>query len=136
MFIEAITTDVFTNDKGERFNLGVLSFFGGLSYCNFLFKDKGQFEKGEYYYLEPYYSPKHKSNVFRILQYNNKAFNDRYFEIHVGNTEKDTEGCLLVGQNNDDATDTLYMSRLTFRRLYDFLSKERSNNECLTLKFV
>jgi hypothetical protein len=39
--------------------------------------------------------------------------------IHIGNTADDTEGCILVGQNNIKGQ--VINSTLTFRRLYEML---------------
>lgn len=43
--------------------------------------------------------------------------------IHVGNTAKDTEGCILVGENK--AVGKVLNSRDTFLRLYDILNKNK-----------
>ena len=43
--------------------------------------------------------------------------------IHVGNTAKDTEGCILVGENK--AVGKVLNSRETFLRLYDILNKNK-----------
>jgi hypothetical protein len=39
--------------------------------------------------------------------------------IHIGNTDKDTEGCILVGQN--DKNKQVINSTVTFKALYDKL---------------
>jgi hypothetical protein len=41
--------------------------------------------------------------------------------IHIGNTPKDTEGCILVGENK--VVGQVLNSTQTFRRLYDILKK-------------
>lgn len=41
--------------------------------------------------------------------------------IHIGNTAKDSEGCILVGENK--AVGKVLNSAATFRRLYDVLKK-------------
>ena len=43
--------------------------------------------------------------------------------IHVGNTAKDTEGCILVGENK--AVGKVLNSRETFLRLYDRLQQAK-----------
>lgn len=43
--------------------------------------------------------------------------------IHVGNSERDTEGCILVGENK--AVGKVLNSRETFLRLYDVLNKNK-----------
>lgn len=44
--------------------------------------------------------------------------------IHIGNTAKDSAGCILVGQNK--AVGKVLNSTETFRRLYERLSKARN----------
>lgn len=46
--------------------------------------------------------------------------------IHVGNTETDTEGCILVGENK--AVGKVLNSKDTFLRLYDKLNENRTKN--------
>jgi len=38
--------------------------------------------------------------------------------IHIGNTEKDTEGCLLVGEERDENKMTLLRSTVAYRKMY------------------
>lgn len=45
--------------------------------------------------------------------------------IHVGNTAKDTEGCILVGKNTK--VGMVLESRVTFQRLYERLSKAKDD---------
>ena len=45
--------------------------------------------------------------------------------IHVGNTAKDTEGCLLVGKNTK--VGKVLESRVTFVRLYEILKKAKDS---------
>lgn len=45
--------------------------------------------------------------------------------IHVGNTAKDTEGCLLVGRNT--RVGKVLESRVTFVKLYEKLKKAEGN---------
>ena len=52
-------------------------------------------EKGEYN-VKWYFSPKNK--LFVPLLYSDTLNENRYIEIHVGNTTKDTQGCILVGK--------------------------------------
>ena len=44
--------------------------------------------------------------------------------IHSGNTSKDTEGCILVGENKE--VGKVVNSRATFRRLYKVLAEHKS----------
>lgn len=39
--------------------------------------------------------------------------------IHIGNTEKDTDGCLLVGQTRDEKTMTIQRSTPAYRQMYE-----------------
>ena len=52
--------------------------------------------------------------------------------IHVGNTAKDTEGCILVGENK--AVGKVLISRETFLRLYDKL--QSAKNELIYIEIV
>lgn len=45
--------------------------------------------------------------------------------IHAGNTQKDTEGCLLVGFNRQ--VGKVLNSQSTWRKLYDELLKDKNN---------
>lgn len=38
--------------------------------------------------------------------------------IHIGNTEKDTEGCLLVGADRDEEKMTIGRSTVAYRKMY------------------
>lgn len=60
-----------------------------------------------------YYSPKHETNVPRII--NIPGFD--FVEIHAGNTAADTEGCLLLG--NEMAVDLVLQSRDAISAFYD-----------------
>ena len=44
--------------------------------------------------------------------------------IHSGNTSKDTEGCILVGENKE--VGKVVNSRVTFKRLYKILVEHKS----------
>lgn len=44
--------------------------------------------------------------------------NFQWILIHIGNTEKDTEGCLLVGADMDEAKMTIGRSTVAYRLLY------------------
>lgn len=51
--------------------------------------------------------------------------------IHAGNTQKDTEGCLLVGENK--VVGKVINSQATWRKLYDTISKDKNN---LTIEII
>lgn len=51
--------------------------------------------------------------------------------IHSGNTENDTEGCILVGKRNGG---TLIMSRDTYKALAIRIDEALSKNEAITIE--
>lgn len=71
-------------------------------------------EKGEYS-VKWYYSPKNK--LFVPLLYNDTLPQERYIEIHVGNTTKDTQGCILIGKYHTGNGDSIAESRLALYEL-------------------
>lgn len=70
--------------------------------------------KGEYK-VKWYFSPKNK--LFVPLLYSDTLNQDRYIELHVGNTTKDTQGCILVGKYPTGNGDSLGESRLALYEL-------------------
>lgn len=44
--------------------------------------------------------------------------NFQWILIHIGNTEKDTEGCLLVGADRDEEKMTIGRSTVAYRKMY------------------
>lgn len=74
--------------------------------------------KGEYN-IKWRYSPKNKT--FTPILYNENVSMERFIEIHVGNTTKDTLGCILVGEYAE-TPNHLVNSREAFSHL-QFLSK-------------
>ncbi|GAA7670822.1 hypothetical protein KVK66_04415 [Helicobacter pylori] len=71
-------------------------------------------DKGEYN-VRWYYSPKNK--LFVPLLYSDTLNENRYIEIHVGNTTKDTQGCILVGKYPIGNGDSIGESRLALYEL-------------------
>jgi hypothetical protein len=65
------------------------------------------------------YSPRFKKDLPEIL--NVPGFTG--VRIHSGNTQDDTEGCILVGEKNGSGTSVLN-SRKTFDKLFAILKKE------------
>jgi len=43
--------------------------------------------------------------------------------IHIGNTEKDTDGCLLVGEERDEDKMTILRSTIAYRKMYTKVCK-------------
>lgn len=52
--------------------------------------------------------------------------------IHAGNTDKDSSGCLLVGQNKIKGQ--VVNSKETFKQLYQLLQDGKSRGEKITIK--
>lgn len=63
-----------------------------------------------------------------------------YFEgvrIHSGNSDKDTEGCILVGKiNTSDTDDWVGQSRAAFNSLFPKIETAIANNEEVTIEIV
>jgi hypothetical protein len=54
--------------------------------------------------------------------------------IHAGNTDKDSEGCLLVGVNLEKGK--VLNSRETFKKLYKLLKDRKIKGEKITIKIL
>ena len=54
--------------------------------------------------------------------------------IHAGNTDKDTDGCLLVGQNK--VKGQVINSQATFKELYKLLKDKHGKGEKITIKIL
>lgn len=52
--------------------------------------------------------------------------------IHAGNTDKDSSGCLLVGQNK--VKGQVINSKETFKQLYQLLQDRKNKGEKITIK--
>ena len=46
--------------------------------------------------------------------------------IHIGNTEKDTSGCILIGKTVDEVKGTLGQSTVAYTELYKIVEAELS----------
>lgn len=85
-------------------------------------------------------SVKYGSSTFYKQVCNGKVprlLNVKGFEgilIHAGNTDKDTEGCLLVGLNR--VKGQVINSRETFRELYKLLKDKHDKGEKITIKIL
>lgn len=71
-------------------------------------------DNGEYS-VKWYFSPKNK--LFVPLLYSDTLNQNRYIEIHVGNTTKDTQGCILLGKYLTGNGDSIGESRLALYEL-------------------
>lgn len=85
-------------------------------------------------------SPKYSKVQFYREVCNGKVprlLNVKGFEgvlIHAGNTDKDSAGCLLVGQNK--VKGQVVNSRETFKELYKLLKDRKSRGEKITIKIL
>lgn len=104
-------------------------YINGQYFCNTLedverdFKIKGEtaIPKGSYK-ITFYNSPKFKRFLPCLLN----VPNFDHILIHSGNTEHDTEGCILVGLHNGNGIIT--ESRNTFRKLFALMEVEKDIN--------
>ena len=85
-------------------------------------------------------SPKYSKVQFYREVCNGKVprlLNVKGFEgvlIHAGNTDKDSAGCLLVGQNK--VKGQVVNSRETFKELYKLLKDRKSRGEKIIIKIL
>lgn len=82
------------------------------------------------YYTNSFYRQVCDGKVPRLL--NVKGFEG--ILIHAGNTDKDTAGCLLVGQNK--VKGQVIDSKKTFKELYKLLKDKRMKGEKITIKVL
>jgi len=75
----------------------------------------GECIDGGEYRVKWYFSPRNK--LFVPLLYSDTLNQNRYIEIHVGNTTKDTQGCILVGKYPTGNGDSIGESRLALYEL-------------------
>lgn len=54
--------------------------------------------------------------------------------IHCGNTEKDTEGCIIVGENR--VKGQVINSQATFKKLYPLLLNANKKGEPITIEII
>ena len=96
--------------------------------------------KGTYEVTLDVYSPKFGSKSFYKEVCNGKLpglLNVKGFEgilIHAGNTDKDSAGCLLVGQNK--VKGQVINSQATFKELYKLLKDVHDKGEKITIKIL
>ena len=56
--------------------------------------------------------------------------------IHIGNSEKDTAGCILVGMIKDYANGKVLESAVAYKKIYSIISKALLNKEKVRIKIV
>lgn len=76
------------------------------------------------------YSPKYKKPMPLLLGV--PAYEG--VRIHSGNTHKDTEGCILVGENKE--VGKVLNSRYTFNKLFTKLQTAFDRGETITLEII
>lgn len=133
-------------DRGplkNRYTIGRLS-INGKYQCNTMelpvhnLDDKDMTGKKGYaipfgeYKIKKRFSPKFKRNVLWITK--DSDFNSRYILIHAGNTVRDTEGCILVGENNK--VGWLSNSRRWEDIVFDMVEKALDKKEEVKLKVI
>jgi hypothetical protein len=65
--------------------------------------------------------------------------NYKYILIHIGNTIKDTEGCLLLGDSqsqNITKSGTLTNSANAYKRVYEYVSSKLVSGEKVFITFI
>ncbi|WP_257941571.1 hypothetical protein UPTC5084_00661 [Campylobacter lari] len=87
-------------------------------HINSSFNDKGKKEVAGVIVL------KEDDSVLNI--YNDDVPFDRHILIHWGNTDKDTEGCILLGLTKSD--ESIGQSRQACKKLYDLLYQQDLSN--------
>jgi hypothetical protein len=85
--------------------------------------------KGTYTCVK-YFSPGRKDYCYHITNADAK-WNQRYFEIHIGNYFKDTKGCILVGCEFE-----FLSSRFELRNSKNALTKLFTIGDSFLLEFV
>lgn len=84
------------------------------------------------YIIKKRYSPKFKREVLWITS-KDSTFNFRYILVHAGNSVKDTDGCVLVGENT--AVGWLGNSRRWESIIFDAVNSV-INKETVYLKII
>ncbi|EAI8168570.1 hypothetical protein CJY68_09115 [Campylobacter coli] len=65
-----------------------------------------------------------KDDDTMINVFNEKVPFDRHILIHWGNTDKDTEGCILLGLTKDNNNESIGQSRQACKEFYDLMYKQ------------
>lgn len=60
----------------------------------------------------------------------------KYIYIHIGNTAKDTDGCILVGQSANIKNNTIHNSTVAFKELYIKIGDALALNEKVFIEIV
>ena len=62
--------------------------------------------------------------------------NFEWVYIHVGNTHRDTDGCILVGLSCDSSNGTIGNSRTAYEKLYNKVASAILNGEQVTIQVI
>lgn len=62
--------------------------------------------------------------------------NFKYVLIHIGNTDEDTAGCLLVGDSQSKGNNFIGNSTVAYKRMYPKVRDALLNNECVDIEFI
>ncbi|EAI3529149.1 DUF5675 family protein [Campylobacter coli] len=65
-----------------------------------------------------------KDDDTMINVFNEKVPFDRHILIHWGNTDKDTQGCILLGLTKDNNNESVGQSRQACKEFYDLMYKK------------
>ncbi|EHJ7818976.1 hypothetical protein KB136_000116 [Campylobacter coli] len=65
-----------------------------------------------------------KDDDTMINVFNEKVPFDRHILIHWGNTNKDTQGCILLGHTKDNNNESIGQSRQACKEFYDLMYKQ------------
>lgn len=65
-----------------------------------------------------------KDDDTMINVFNDEVPFDRHILIHWGNTDKDTEGCILLGLTKANDNSAIYSSRQACKEFYDLMYKQ------------
>lgn len=79
------------------------------------------------------YNDKFGSVWHKGMLYLNNVPNYEYVLIHIGNTKKDTEGCILVGLGRDVNKNMITQSTDAYKLIYPIISKALINKEKVTI---
>ena len=80
------------------------------------------------------YKSKYGKNHFGMLHIIDVP-NFQYILIHIGNTEKDTDGCLLVG-DTANFNHTIASSTIAYLRIYKIISQELNAGGKVKIEFL
>ncbi|EFS3668865.1 hypothetical protein HXW33_001256 [Campylobacter jejuni] len=75
-----------------------------------------------------------KDDDTMINVFNEKVPFDRHILIHWGNTDKDTQGCILLGLTKDNNNESVGQSRQACKEFYDLMYNQDLSNIKLNIR--